>query len=413
MGDQATPLSNNDYFRRFTPAPPATPQFERAIVRPDPQRGPDRPAPMAVNRGAAAVVRAADHPAIFSQTLEADASNFGLAMFGLASLCRAMYYPASGEEWFRRVCVALNNNIAVTLQNGNILPASTYRYSGTGGFEPKVGIFRMNPMGTILAVSGTSPGLTWNGQILWDTMCETSVFKDYLNRNASVGQRWLAWAQAMYTQLKADYAGLGGGNIIVTGHSMGGVLAAYLARLIQKDFPGKVKYVMAFGSPKPGDSKFGDGKSWNSGLVLPYYRVTTAEDPVGALPLSTQVAPWAHVMNGYWCIRSGGIINRNKIGYESPDFNRPPPEARSHRGVFSFLNELQGGAISPLANIEMFVRLYTELAGGLRSPVHMLKSYLAKTSYWVSKGLVDRNTQFGDLTLLVQLKQLMDALPSE
>ena len=69
-------------------------------------------------------------------------------------------------------------------------------------------------------------------------------------------EQYLALKTPVLTFVKESIANIKIDEIIVTGHSLGGAVAAMLGVLLSQEVTDVLTRVVTFGSPTPGDAKF-------------------------------------------------------------------------------------------------------------------------------------------------------------
>jgi triacylglycerol lipase len=132
---------------------------------------------------------------------------------------------------------------------------------------------RHNQTGTtIVAFAGTDPLSLAN----W-----VSDFNARLDRKTGAAEGYQGAADAVTNDLRQLLARSvpQGGKVIVTGHSLGGAIAALIAARIDAEHPGSVDAVYTYGMPRPGGQGLVD--SYNAaGLGMHTYRMVHGHDIV-------------------------------------------------------------------------------------------------------------------------------------
>lgn len=110
-------------------------------------------------------------------------------------------------------------------------------------------------------------------------------------------------AQSVAAEIETLLTGpLSGKPVFVTGHSLGGALAALAAQEIERARAGSVRAVYTFGMPRTGNATFSD--SYNAVLGSRTYRLVHADDIVPMVPPSS-VQQARHVGRVLRCERLG------------------------------------------------------------------------------------------------------------
>jgi triacylglycerol lipase len=132
---------------------------------------------------------------------------------------------------------------------------------------------RHNQTGTaIIAFAGTDPLSLAN----W-----VSDFNAHLDRKTAAAEGYQGAADAVTNDLRQLLARFvpQGGKVIVTGHSLGGAIAALIAARIDAEHAGSVDAVYTYGMPRPGGQGLVD--SYNgAGLGMRTYRMVHGDDIV-------------------------------------------------------------------------------------------------------------------------------------
>jgi hypothetical protein len=207
---------------------------------------------------------------------------------------------------------------------------------------------------TIVAFAGTDPVVLAN----WIT--------DFDIRRGKTGsaEGFNVAASAVWPRLKPliAKAAAANGRIFVTGHSLGGALAALIALKINSETVGDVQAVYTFGMPRPGDRTLAD--AYNRRLGQRTYRLVHGKDLVPTVaPTSLN---FLHLGRHLHCER-GSKFEPARL---SPDAtsNDPPFE----EGISKELAAVLHGPISSLLSLGKRLNLAAALAlginpGGLRT----------------------------------------------
>ncbi len=131
----------------------------------------------------------------------------------------------------------------------------------------------------------------------------------------------------------------------VTGHSLGGALAAISAVALKHEFPNLKIHCYTFGSPRPGDASF--AKVFDS-CVESSYRFLNNNDPVTASPTTWR---FTHVGDGHW-IYPDGMDTDNR----TTDFKRFFKIL--YHGILSFM----GRVTNSLSEFHSIQKYYDDIA---------------------------------------------------
>jgi triacylglycerol lipase len=185
---------------------------------------------------------------------------------------------------------------------------------------------------TIVAFAGTDPLSLAN----W-----VSDFNARLDRKTGAAEGYQGAADAVTNDLRRLLA-LSvpqGGKVIVTGHSLGGAIAALIAARIDAEHPGSVDAVYTYGMPRPGGQGLVD--SYNAaGLGMRTYRMVHGQDIVPTVAPSS--FSFLHLGRALACERSAKFVAANLAADTSSDF--PPFRDDVAESVRDHLNGVFGQA---------------------------------------------------------------------
>jgi triacylglycerol lipase len=205
-----------------------------------------------------------------------------------------------------------------------------------------------HPMAVIVAFAGTDPLSLAN----W-----ISDFDAHLDATTGTAEGYEVAASVVWPELKQllEQCVPPGGKVFVTGHSLGGALAALIARRIGTELPAGVDAVYTFGMPRPGSKAFAD--QYNQQLGMRTYRLVHGEDIVPT------VAPtsfgFMHLGRVLHCERLGRFDRANLASDTSSDF---PPFAG---GVAKDLRDHLHGPLAAVLSIAARIKLATALLTGM------------------------------------------------
>jgi pimeloyl-ACP methyl ester carboxylesterase len=204
-----------------------------------------------------------------------------------------------------------------------------------------------HPKAVIVAFAGTDPLSLANWISDFDAHLEATGTAEGYEVAASV-----VWSELK--QLLERYVPPGG-KVFVTGHSLGGALAALIAHRIGTELQADVDAVYTFGMPRPGSKAFAD--LYNRQLGMRTYRLVHGEDIVPT------VAPtsfgFRHLGRVLHCERLGRFDQANLASDTSSDF----PVFVS--GVAKDLRDHLHGPLSAVLSIAARIKLATALLTGM------------------------------------------------
>jgi triacylglycerol lipase len=205
-----------------------------------------------------------------------------------------------------------------------------------------------HPKAVIVAFAGTDPVSLAN----W-----ISDFDAHLDATTGTAEGYQVAAAVVWPELKQllEQCVPPGGKVIVTGHSLGGALAALIAHRIGTELQADVDAVYTFGMPRPGSKAFAD--PYNRQLGMRTYRLVHGEDIVPT------VAPtsfgFRHLGRVLHCERLGRFDQANLASDTSSDF---PPFVG---GVAKDLGDHLHGPLSAMLSIAARIKLATALLTGM------------------------------------------------
>jgi triacylglycerol lipase len=192
---------------------------------------------------------------------------------------------------------------------------------------------RHNQTGTtIVAFAGTDPLSLAN----W-----VSDFNARLDRKTGAAEGYQGAADAVTNDLRQLLARSvpQGGKVIVTGHSLGGAIAALIAARIDAEHPGSVDAVYTYGMPRPGGQGLVD--SYNAaGLGKRTYRMVHGDDIVPTVAPSS--FGFLHLGRALTCTRLAKFVTPNLAVDTNSDF--PPFSRDVAQSVREHLNGVFGQA---------------------------------------------------------------------
>ena len=205
-----------------------------------------------------------------------------------------------------------------------------------------------HPMAVIVAFAGTDPLSLAN----W-----ISDFDAHLEGTTGTAEGYEVAASVVWPGLKQllERCVPPGGKVFVTGHSLGGALAALIAHRIGTELPAGVDAVYTFGMPRPGSKAFAD--LYNRQMGMRTYRLVHGEDIVPT------VAPasfgFRHLGRVLHCERLGRFDKTNLASDTSSDF---PPFVS---GVAKDLRDHLHGPLSAVLSIAARIKLAAALLTGM------------------------------------------------
>jgi hypothetical protein len=204
-----------------------------------------------------------------------------------------------------------------------------------------------HPKAVIVAFAGTDPLSLANWISDFDAHLEaTGTAEGY---EVAAGVVWSELKQLLERYVPP------GGKVFVTGHSLGGALAALIAHRIGTELQADVDAVYTFGMPRPGSKAFAD--LYNRQLGMRTYRLVHGEDIVPT------VAPtsfgFRHLGRVLHCERLGRFDQANLASDTSSDF----PVFVS--GVAKDLRDHLHGPLSAVLSIAARIKLATALLTGM------------------------------------------------
>lgn len=199
---------------------------------------------------------------------------------------------------------------------------------------------------TLVAFAGTDPLVLANWVTDFDAnLTPTGAARGYQTAALAVWPR----IQTLLAKSAPDAQ-----NVIVTGHSLGGVLAALTAQRIEKEMGGGVQAVYTFGMPRPGDAAL--AAAYNERLGERTYRLVHADD------LVPTVAPsflgFRHLGRYLHCDRGA------KFDGASLSSDTLSDEPQFERGILKDLAQLLHGPLSKLLSPFERLQLAASLAVG-------------------------------------------------
>ena len=205
-----------------------------------------------------------------------------------------------------------------------------------------------HPKAVIVAFAGTDPVSLAN----W-----ISDFDAHLDVTTGAAEGYEGAAAVVWSELKQllEQCVAPGGKVFVTGHSLGGALAALIAHRISTELQPDVDAVYTFGMPRPGNKAFAD--LYNQQLGMRTYRLVHGEDIVPT------VAPtsfgFRHLGRVLHCERLGRFDQANLASDTSSDF---PPFVS---GVAKDLRDHLHGPLSAVLSIAARIKMATALLTGM------------------------------------------------
>ena len=208
-----------------------------------------------------------------------------------------------------------------------------------------------HPKAVIVAFAGTDPVSLAN----W-----ISDFDAHLDVTTGAAEGYEVAAAVVWSELKQllEECVPPGGKIFVTGHSLGGALAAHIANRISTELRAEqadVEAVYTFGMPRPGNKAFAE--LYNQQLGMRTYRLVHGEDIVPT------VAPtsfgFRHLGRILHCERQGRFDKANLASDTSSDL---PPFASS---VARELRDHLHGPLSAMLSVGARIRLATAILTGM------------------------------------------------
>jgi hypothetical protein len=203
-----------------------------------------------------------------------------------------------------------------------------------------------HPKAVIVAFAGTDPVSLAN----W-----ISDFDAHLDVTTGAAEGYEGAAAVVWSELKQllEQCVAPGGKVFVTGHSLGGALAALIAHRISTELQPDVDAVYTFGMPRPGNKAFAD--LYNRQLGMRTYRLVHGEDIVPT------VAPtsfgFRHLGRVLHCERLGRFDQANLASDTSSDF--PPFVSGVAKDLRDHLHGPLSAVLSIAARIKMAVALLT------------------------------------------------------
>ncbi len=244
------------------------------------------------------------------------------------------------ESWGLRL---LGEGIIVE-EVGTVLPkASTHCFVASGRGT------------TVVAFAGTDPIVLAN----WITDFDAHI------GTTQTAQGYQVAAEAVWPRLKNLLSVPEGGRrtVFVTGHSLGGALAALIAHRIDREGVAEVVAVYTFGMPRPASKRFAD-EQYNPRLGSRTYRLVHGED------LVPTVAPtelgFHHLGRHLHCER-GGKFDAGKLAADTASDN-PLFVAGVSKELSGLLHGPLAGILSPLERLKLALKLAASLApDGMRT----------------------------------------------
>ncbi len=195
---------------------------------------------------------------------------------------------------------------------------------------------------TFMAFAGTDPVVLAN----WIT-----DFDAHLD-DSGAARGYETAAATVWPKLKSLLAKLpaAGGKIVITGHSLGGALAALTAHAAETD-GGGVQAVYTFGMPRPGNPEF--AAAYNTLLGRRTYRLVHGEDIVPTVAPSS--LGFRHLGRFLHCER-GGKFDAAQL---ASDTSSDEPEFVSgvSKELTTILHGPLSGLLSPLARLKLAAAL--------------------------------------------------------
>jgi triacylglycerol lipase len=204
------------------------------------------------------------------------------------------------------------------------------------------------PTAVIVVFAGTDPVSLAN----W-----ISDFNAHLGKDTGTADGYRVATNVVWPKLKAllEKCVPSGGKVFVTGHSLGGALAAHIANHISAELPAEVGAVYTFGMPRPGNQAFAD--RYNEKLSSRTYRL------VHGLDIVPTVAPtelgFSHLGRLLQCERLGRFDKANL----APDTSSDLPLFAS--GVASDLSTISHGPLSAMLSARARIKLVAALLTGM------------------------------------------------
>jgi triacylglycerol lipase len=266
------------------------------------------------------------------------------AMAWMSQLAYETDEPDKIENILQLLGLALVEGGVVVRESKTVLPiASTHCFVAS------------HPKAMIVAFAGTDPVSLAN----W-----ISDFNAHLDDKTGIADGYKAAVDVVLPDLKRLLAGpvSAGKRIFVTGHSLGGALAALTAKRINAELntvPGDhVDAVYTFGMPRPGDQALAD--QYNADLGMRTFRLVHGEDIVPT------VAPsefhFRHLGRFLRCERQGKFDKAKLAPDVSSDL--PPFDEGAAQAITA---QLQGPLSAAVGAVER-IKLALALQAGVKIP---------------------------------------------
>jgi len=199
------------------------------------------------------------------------------------------------------------------------------------------------PTAVIVAFAGTDPVSLAN----W-----ISDFNAHLQATGTA-EGYAVAADVVWPKLKEllEKCVPSGGKVFVTGHSLGGALAALIANRISTELPAGVGAVYTFGMPRPGNQAFAD--QYNEKLGARTYRL------VHGLDIAPTELGFSHLGRLLQCERLGRFDKANLTSDTRSDLPLFAP------GVPSDLSTISHGPLSAMLSAGARIKLAAALLTGM------------------------------------------------